>query len=138
MNNAWGLWGLFTSAFISATLLPGASEALAAWLAHSGHYERGLLLAVATVGNTLGGMTSWGIGRWLARRFPADQLTGRRAQAVGYLQRYGAPIVLLSWLPVVGDALCVAAGWLRITWWHALIYMALGKGLRYAVIIWAV
>lgn len=94
-----------------------------------------LLLVVATVGNTLGGMTGWLIGRAI----PAgglDRPEGRRA--VEQVRRWGSPVLLLSWMPVVGDPLCLAAGWLRCAWPAALAYILTGKGVRYAVILWLV
>lgn len=127
-----GLGGLFASAFLSATLLPGGSEAVLAYLAGSEHYDPLTLLAVAAAGNTLGGMSSWVIGRIL----PAGRLQRPELHpAVHRIRRYGSPVLLFSWLPVLGDPLCVAAGWLRIAWYRALVFMALGKTARYAVVL---
>ncbi len=127
----WGLWGLFASAFISSTLLPGGSEAVLAALALHNHHSVSAMLAVATAGNTLGGMSSWLIGYLIAKRWPATQMEKPEQQrAVDWLHRYGSPILLLSWLPVVGDPLCVAAGWLRINFWVSLLMIAAGKALR--------
>jgi membrane protein YqaA with SNARE-associated domain len=129
------LWGLFVSAFISSTLLPGGSEVVLAVLAHQGARDLPLLLAVATTGNILGGMSSWAIGRLLpARRL--DRPAYRRA--VERIRRWGSPALLLSWLPIVGDPLCVAGGWLRIHWLMALVMIAAGKAARYAVILFLV
>jgi len=134
----WGLWGLFLGAFASSTLLPGGSEALLAALRlHQAHAPLALL-AVASAGNTLGGLSSWLIGRLLARRWPAQGLdTPRRRRAARWLQRHGSPLLLFSWLPVVGDPLCLAAGWLRVGLWPALLFIAAGKTARYAAILWA-
>ncbi len=132
---AYALPALFLSAFISSSLMPGGSEALfAAMLWHGGQSPAALLL-VATAGNTLGGMSSWGIGRLLARRRPA----GRMAQRVALerLRRWGPAALLLSWLPFVGDPLCVAAGWLRVHWAAALLLIGLGKAGRYAALLYA-
>ncbi len=131
-----GLWALFISAFISSTLLPGGSEALLLWLATQQAHDKWLLLAVAGAGNTLGGMSSWGIGRLIAWRFPARGLRGDKEQrALTRIRRWGSPLLLLSWLPVVGDPLCVAAGWLKLSWWRAALFIALGKIGRYAVLL---
>ena len=132
----WGLVGLFVSAFISSTWLPGGSEALLLTLALKQTHETWLLWSVATVGNTLGGMTSWLMGLWLVRHFPHHRMTERQQYAVARLQRYGSPLLLLSWVPVVGDPLCVVAGWLRIAPLWSLLYIAVGKGARYAVLLW--
>ncbi len=131
----WGPWGLFVSAFVSSTLAPGGSEALLLLLLHQGSHSPVWLLALATVGNTLGGATSVAIGRWLAHRFDPSK-NRHHARAVAWLRRHGSPLLLLSWLPVVGDPLCVAAGWLRLPWPAALLFIALGKGGRYALLIW--
>ncbi len=121
-----GLLGLLAVAFLSATLLPGGSElALIALL----HHRPELLLpaiAVATLGNTLGGMTSYGIGRLLPRQGDPP--------AIATMKRYGYPALLLSWLPLVGDAFCVAAGWLRMNFWWVIVLMAVGKLARYVVV----
>lgn len=133
------LWFLFFSAFISSTLFPGGSEAVLAYLATNQTYSLLLLVVVATLGNTLGAMTSWGIGRLISLRYSAVQLSKESQQkAVARLQKYGSPILLLSWLPVVGDPLCVAAGWLRIHWLQSLLFITVGKLLRYLVIIYIV
>jgi len=132
----WGLWGLFASAFISSTLLPGGSEVVLLTLAYHDSYSPVSLLAIATAGNALGGMSSWAIGWWLARRYPPEHLKPDHQRAVARVRRWGRPILLLSWLPVVGDPLCVAAGWLRIHPLWSLLLIALGKGGRYAVLLW--
>lgn len=132
-----GLWGLFVSAFLSASLLPGGSEAVLYVLAAAGGNPLQLLL-VAGAGNTLGGMSSWGLGRLLAWRLPGRlEADPRRRAAVLRLRRWGSPALLFSWLPVVGDPLCVAAGWLRIGLFPALLFIAAGKFLRYAAVLLA-
>ena len=133
------LWFLFFSAFISSTLFPGGSEAILAYLTSEAEHPVLLLVLVATLGNTLGAMTSWGIGRLISIRYSAERLSKESQQkAVERLHQYGSPILLLSWLPVVGDPLCVAAGWLRINVWYSLLFIAVGKLLRYVVVIYIV
>lgn len=129
-----GLWGLFASAFLSATLLPGGSEAVLAYLAQMEHYNPFALLVIASAGNTLGGMSSWVIGRAL----PAGRIQRPDLHpAVDRIRRYGSPVLLLSWVPIVGDPLCVAAGWLRVAWYRALLFIAAGKVARYAIVLFA-
>lgn len=134
------LWGLFLSAFISATLFPGGSEAVLAALAYLKHHDPWLLLAIATLGNTLGGLSTFLLGWWLARRVPLTQTQtsvppAHKAAAIRRLQQWGAPALLFSWLPVIGDPLCFAAGWLRINALQATLFIAVGKAARYAVIL---
>lgn len=122
---------LFFAAFVSATLFPGGSEVLLSG-AIAGQPENTLwLVAVATAGNTLGAMTSWAIGRFI----PTMKKTPR---ALEWLRRWGLWALFFSWLPVVGDALPLAAGWLRIDPWLSLAVIALGKLIRYAVLAVAV
>ncbi len=121
-----GLWGLFAAAFISATVLPGGSEfVLMALLAkHPDQFWQAI--AVATVGNTLGGLTSY----WLGRLLP-NKAEGR---AIEWLKKYGYWTLLMSWIPLFGDAICVAAGWMRLNVWAALPLFAIGKLFRYALV----
>lgn len=121
-----GLWGLFISAFVSATILPGNSEfVMVAVLAKFPNlfWET---IVVATIGNTMGGMTSYAIGRIVPNK--------AESRALGWMRRYGEWALLFSWVPVIGDALCVAAGWLRINAWLALLMLLIGKCARYLVI----
>jgi membrane protein YqaA with SNARE-associated domain len=128
--------GLFLSALISSTLLPGGSEALLAWLVASDEHSLWLLLLMATVGNVLGSLITWGMGYWVAHRFPLRALDKPEHQrARHWIERYGALVLLLAWLPVVGDPLCFVAGWLRVNLFASLVAITLGKLLRYAVII---
>jgi membrane protein YqaA with SNARE-associated domain len=135
ISSDWSLWGLFLSAFISSTLLPGGSEAVLVLLAAESAGDKLVLLAVATLGNTLGGMSSWALGRFIAWRFPSRRFAAKEQRAIARLQRWGSPILLLSWLPVIGDPLCLAAGWLRIHWLSSLVFIAVGKAARYAVLL---
>jgi len=121
------LAALFAASFAAATLIPLPSEA--ALFAYLQVYpeKTALAVAVATLGNTAGGMTSYLIGRLV----PQERLNLR---AVEWLRRYGAPATVLAWLPIIGDALCLAAGWLRIHWAAALAFMATGRLARYIVV----
>ncbi len=131
------LWGLFVSAFLSATLLPGGSEVLLALLLREGEIPAPALWATATVGNVLGSLVTFAMGRLLARRVGRRLLDDpRHARALARLRRWGAAALLLAWLPVVGDPLCLVAGWLGMPWLTATAMIALGKGLRYALLVW--
>ncbi len=133
-----GLWALFVSAFISSTLLPGGSEAMLYGLARAGYQEPWLLLLTASAGNTLGGMTSWLVGWLIAWRFPSHRMlqSQRYRRALQRVRRWGAPVLLFSWLPIVGDPLCVVAGWLRTGLLATVFFIALGKALRYSAVLW--
>ncbi len=120
------LVGLFASSFLSATLLPGNSEIVLVAVLHEGSALKWPALVTATIGNTLGGMTSYAIGRF----FPNP----REGRAVAWLKRYGPAALLLSWTPVTGDALCVASGWLRQNALAAAAFIAVGKFARYWVL----
>jgi membrane protein YqaA with SNARE-associated domain len=131
------LWTLFGGSFLAATLLPGGSEALLLYTLYETQNPPLLLWTAATLGNTLGGLSSWGIGWWLARRFPWRRLEEARQQrALERIRRHGSPALLLSWVPVVGDPLCLAAGWTGIRLLPALLFMGAGKGLRYAFLVY--
>lgn len=121
-----GLWGLAVSAFLSATLLPGNSEIVLVALLAKFPTLFWQSIIVATLANTLGGMTSYAIGRVLPNKV--------ENKASQWLTRYGEWMLLLSWVPLVGDALCVAAGWLRINPWLTLLMLAIGKCARYLAV----
>jgi membrane protein YqaA with SNARE-associated domain len=121
------LLGLFAASFVAATLFPLPSEAALFVYLKANPESTALAVAVATVGNTAGGMTSYLIGRFI----PQKKMNLR---AIGLLQRYGAPATFLAFLPIVGDALCVAAGWLRIHWAACLAFMAAGRLARYLAV----
>jgi membrane protein YqaA with SNARE-associated domain len=118
-----GLWGLFLSSFLSSTLLPGNSEIVLGALLHEAPALKWPAIAVATLGNTLGGLTSYGVGRLFPRP--------HEGRAVEALRRYGPAALLLSWLPVIGDGLCVASGWLRQSVTAAALFIGIGKFARY-------
>lgn len=131
------LWALFLSAFLASTLLPGGSEVVLGALALQGHYDPWKLLLVASAGNTLGGMSTWCVGRFLDWWYPSSGFTHPKYQrALDWLRRWGSPVLILSWVPIVGDPLCLAGGWLRVHWVAALFWIGIGKAARYAVILY--
>ena len=134
-DNLIELWTLFGSAFLSATLLPGSSEVLLAYLSTTSTQAPTLLIAVATIGNALGGFTSYWLGRFLAYRYPNRSLREKHQLAITRIQHWGSFSLLLSWLPVIGDPLCVAAGYLKINPLLALLLLTVGKAARYIFII---
>jgi len=122
------LAALFLAAFVSATVLPANSEIVlvAVLKGHPGLATAAI--ALATLGNTLGGLTTYGIGRLLPGRNP------RNERAAAAIRRYGAWALLFSWVPIVGDALCAAAGWLRVPFWRSVAAIAAGKLARYLAV----
>jgi len=130
------LISLFFSAFISSTLLPGGSELLLIYLATQTDTNILALWTVASLGNTLGGLTSWLLGYLLIKRFPNRGLDEKKhGQALGQIRRWGSLSLLFSWLPIIGDPLCFVAGWLKLSFLWSCIFIALGKGMRYGVIL---
>lgn len=133
---AVGLGGLFLSSFISATLFPGGSEVVLAMLAAGQQHNPWLLLGIASIGNTLGAISTWGLGYFLAPHFSApDRWSARQRRAVLQLRHWGSPALLLSWVPFLGDPLCFAAGFLRLPFFLSLLFIAVGKTARYALVL---
>ncbi|ADO47306.1 YqaA family protein [[Enterobacter] lignolyticus] len=130
MSDALALFSLFASSFLSATLLPGNSEVVLVGMLLAKVSHPWLLVLIATMGNSLGGATNVILGRL----FPLREKSRWQDKAVGWLRRYGAATLLLSWMPVVGDLLCLLAGWMRISWGPVLFFLCLGKALRYVLL----
>jgi membrane protein YqaA with SNARE-associated domain len=130
MSDTASLLSLFLSSLLAATLLPGGSEAVLFAVIKAYPESLWSALILATLGNTLGGMVTFGMG-WL---LPQTQ----QLKHVEKVRRYGTPALLLAWAPLIGDALCLAAGWLRLNWWQAALFMAIGKFARYWVVGMAV
>lgn len=129
----YGLSTVFVISLMSATLLPLGSEPAVFGLIELNPQLFWPAIAVATVGNTLGGGISWWMGR--AAHKAVDRARGEHkdARALAWLERFGPKACLMSWLPVVGDPLCAVAGWLQLPFWPCLCYMAIGKFMRYLV-----
>jgi len=132
-----GLWGLFVSAFLSATILPGSSEVVLIALLTAHPELAWTAFGVALTGNLIGAMLTFGMG-WGARqgynRFSRVkwQLDERQMQR---LNRWGPPALFLSFVPLAGDALVLAAGWLRLPPLYSAVWIALGKGFRYLLVV---
>lgn len=137
----WGLPGLFLVAVVAGSVLPAPSEAVLAALIYGG-VRPGWAVTVATVGNVLGALSvyalgRWGargegggvVGRWLQRRSAREG--PRLLRARERLATWGAPVLLLAWLPVVGDVFVLAAGLVGVRPGPFVAFVSLGKGLRY-------
>ena len=121
------LASLAVAAFLAATLIPLSSEAALFGVLQLHPELAAPALVVATAGNTLGGLTTYLIGRFIATRKPVSGMDAVR--------RWGAPALLLAWAPFAGDALCLAAGWLKVNWLAATLFSAVGRAARYGVIV---
>ena len=133
----WGLWGLFLASFLAATILPFSSEAVLAAMA-MGSWSGQSLLIVASIGNTLGGMTNYAIGRWipeqrLFKRLRVDPAKAERWRSV--IQRDGPWTALLCWLPLIGDAIAIALGLFRAPLLPTAALMFIGKAVRYMIVL---
>jgi membrane protein YqaA with SNARE-associated domain len=128
---------LFAVAFASATILPLQSEAVLTALLATGDRAWWPLLAVASLGNTLGAGVNWWLGREINRFrghrwFPASPQ--RMAQAEALFARYGRWSLVFAWVPVIGDVLTVVAGTMREKFWLFLVLVGLGKTARYLLL----
>lgn len=133
----FGYFGLFAISFLSATILPLFSEAFVLWMPTQGYSIWGVLI-VATFGNVLGSITNywlgkggsgWLFGKWL--RVGPEKL----ARAKALYARWGAPVLLFAWFPVIGDPLTVVAGLFDLRFVVFLGYVLVGKLLRYAALL---
>lgn len=134
------LFGVFSAAFLSATLLVGVSEATLLATASLPNASLFALFLAATAGNVLGAVVNYTLGRFLTRFenrrwFPVGPANRQKAEML--FARFGQPILLFSWLPVIGDPLTLAAGLLRTPFLVFLVYVTAGKAARYAAILWA-
>lgn len=120
------LWSLAAASFVAATILPMSSEAVLFGVLKFHPELAWQAMFVATLGNTLGGLTTYAIGRYIAQKKPLTQLDR--------LRRYGAPAVAFAWLPVIGDALCLGAGWLNLNWIAVAAWSAAGRFARYWIV----
>lgn len=130
----YGLYGLFVLAFLAATVFPVASEAGLAALIFAGK-DPAACVAAATLGNTLGAVTTWAVGRWGSEPFLTRLLRlslADRERARSLFARYGVWSLLLAWAPVIGDPLCVVAGLFGLPLTRFFPPVLIGKFVRYA------
>jgi membrane protein YqaA with SNARE-associated domain len=130
---------LFASALLAGTFFPFPSEATLVGLLYLDRVAAGALWLAATAGNTLGSMVNWALGRFALRfqdhpRFPVRRT--RLARAQRWFNRFGVWTLLLAWLPLVGTGLALVAGLMRTPFLLSLVLVGIGKGARYAVVVW--
>jgi len=139
MVDAAAYGGLFLAALLAATILPMQSEAVLVGLILAGVQPVAILLVVASLGNVLGSVVNYALGRGIERYadrrwFPASPAALARAR--GHYERWGRWSLLLSWVPVIGDPLTVMAGLLREPLWRFLVLVTIAKVGRYLVLAW--
>lgn len=122
-----GLTSVFLISFVSATLVPLGSEPAVFAVVKANEAMFWPAILVATLGNTLGGAADYAIGYRAKIAFAKE----RQSRWFGWLRRFGAKTMLLSWVPGIGDPLCTLAGWLHLPFWPSVMYMAIGKFARY-------
>lgn len=132
-----GLWGLFGSALLSATILPGSSEVVMTALITAYPDQAWPGFWVALAGNLIGCLLTFGMGHAGRQGYERFQkvrvdMSGPQVQR---LRRWGTPALFLAFVPLVGDALVLAAGWLKMPFWQSMFWIALGKGTRYMLVV---
>lgn len=140
LHNAFGMdWlldlgylGLFIGSFLAATILPFSADVLMVGMLIGGG-NGWLVVAIATAGNFLGGLTSYGVGRlgkweWIERLGVKPETLAKQKSMV---DRFGSLVALLSWVPFIGDVLAVALGFYRVPFIPSAIYMFIGKAGRF-------
>ena len=133
----FGFLGLFLICFLSATILPLTSEGVLILFLTSG-YDPITCLVVATIGNSIGGLTNYWLGMIgkpsLIRRFFKSEK--RYNWLIRNVNKYGFWLGALSWTPIIGDPLTIALGFFRVKFFPFLILMVLGKLIRYSIIVY--
>lgn len=133
-----GYPGLFLLSFLAATLLPLSSEILVVTMVYSG-YDIPSVWLIATLGNFSGGLTNYYAGYYgekfiLSKYLKPDSQKVLRARV--YYQKYGASLLFFSWVPVVGDPLCLIPGIFKLKLWQFTFWVLTGKGFRYYLVIY--
>lgn len=126
-------WLLFSSGFISSTLFPGGSEVLFVYyLSQAISLKWGFFFAV-TIGNFLGSVTTYFLGYYIA--YGQQKAAIKYPKTLIFCQKWGHLALLLSWLPIIGDVICLFAGWLKLPKTMAFFNILVGKTLRYLFIL---
>jgi membrane protein YqaA with SNARE-associated domain len=122
-----GLTAVFIISFVSATLIPMGSEPAVFLVVKANGALFWPVILLATAGNTLGGVVDYWMGYGAKSAFAEE----RSRRWFGWLLRHGAKTMLLAWVPLIGDPICTLAGWLKLPFWPSVVYMAIGKLIRY-------
>lgn len=129
-----GLLALLGSAFTSATLLPGTSEAVLAGMIAGGIAPLAVLVTVATIGNVAGSCVNWAMGRAGRSLVAGENPSPAMEKATRWYRRFGRWSLLASWVPVIGDPLTLVAGALGEPLWRFVMIVTLAKAARYGVV----
>lgn len=132
----YGYWGMWAISFLSGSILPFTSDVLLLFFLGIG-LNPVLLVIVSTIGNTMGGMTCFFMGGmakkgWLSKFFKVSPEKAEKADV--YIQKYGYWAAFFSFLAIVGEAIVILLGNMRVSWWRVLLVMILGKFVRYVVL----
>lgn len=138
MNHFYELGSLFALSFLAATIFPAQSELVLAGLHLTGKYTSFLLVGIATLGNVLGACVNWLLGYYLMRFkdrkwFPIKERM--LAKATYFYQKWGVWVLLLSWVPIIGDPLTLVAGIFRTNFFLFFVLVTLGKVARYIAVV---
>ena len=143
MDTTTELASLFVGSLLASTLVPGGVEAMLYYLYQSGQHGFSWLLVVATFGNTLGGIITYFMGIILRRGLAGfgwhqriRRLFKLEDKALSRVKKWGIPVLFFSWMPIIGDPLCLAAGYLRLSFWLSAAMIFISKFVRYAALLW--
>lgn len=137
---SWGYWGMFIAAFIAGSVFPFSSEVILTALQLAGLNPMQLFVS-ATIGNVGGSMFNYGVGRlgkmeWIERYLHVEPEKLHRAER--WMERYGAWIGVLCFLPVIGSVIAVTLGFTRANPWLSLLTITIGKATRYALLVFVI
>ncbi|MGB0894008.1 MAG: YqaA family protein [Parashewanella sp.] len=128
-------WLMFSSAFLASTILPGGSEVVLVALITQHPNEWIALVALASIGNTLGALTNYALGRLGRVAVTPEQLSKKQYKfALQFFNKYGYWSLLLAWLPIIGDLLCLFAGWTKCNLYASCLMIFIGKTFRYILL----
>ena len=131
-----GYLGLFLASFLAATVVPFSSEVVFSAMIYLQHLDPWTWVFVATLGNWLGGMTSYYVGllgkiEWIEKYFHIKK--DKLESFTNRIQKHGDWLAFFSFVPFIGDVIAVATGFFKCNWWKVAIYMLIGKFLRYVI-----
>jgi len=133
----WGYFGLFIASFLAATIIPLSSEIVLSVLI-ANNYDLSLCLFVASIGNWIGGLSSYGLGRLGSWNIIEKYFRIKKKKVHQWkdkINSFGSTLAFLCWLPLLGDPIAISLGFFRANFLLVSIWMLIGKFFRY--LIWA-